>query len=86
VTVEFPFAAFVLPVNVSVLVPEPGAAMLLLLKDAVTPVGNPDTLSATAALSPPAGTVVNAREPVPVWSMETADWAAESCSAGGLVS
>src|SRR5713101_3771651 len=44
--------------SVSLLVPEPGAAKLVGVRLAVIPVGNPVTVSATAALNEFAGTVV----------------------------
>src|SRR6266481_1281362 len=53
VTLDVPVVAVLLAVNVSVELPLPGAASEAGLKLAVTPVGNPDTVSETAALKPP---------------------------------
>lgn len=47
-----------LAVKVRVELPLPGAAMEAALKLAVTPVGNPETDSATAELKPPVTVVV----------------------------
>jgi len=48
-----PAAALLLAVRVSVEVPDPGAAMLVGLKPAVTPEGMPLAERATALLNPP---------------------------------
>lgn len=53
VIVDVPVAAVLLAVNVSVELPEPGAAMDAGLKLAVTPAGNPLAESDTAELKPP---------------------------------
>src|SRR5689334_8368140 len=53
VTVEVPSVAVLLAVNVSVELPEPGAAIDVGLNDAVTPVGSPEAESETAELKPP---------------------------------
>jgi hypothetical protein len=53
VTVEVPTIAVLSAVNVKVELPLPGAAMEVGLNAAVTPVGSPETDSATAELKPP---------------------------------
>ena len=53
VTVEVPVVAVLLAVNVSVELPEPGAAIDVGLKLAVTPAGSPLAESDTAELKPP---------------------------------
>ena len=53
VAFEVPVTAVLLTVNVSVELPPPGAAIELGLKLAVTPVGRPEAVSATAELKPP---------------------------------
>lgn len=53
VTVEVPTAAVLLAVNVNVELPEPGAAIDVGLKLAVTPAGSPLAESDTAELKPP---------------------------------
>ena len=53
VTVEVPVVAVLLAVNVSVELPEPGAASDVGLKLAVTPAGSPLAESDTAELKPP---------------------------------
>ena len=51
-------------VNVSVDEPLPGAATFCGLKLAVTPLGNPETLSASEELKPPKAAVVNLSAPL----------------------
>ena len=53
VALNVPVAAALLAVNVSVELPEPGAAIDAGLKLAVTPDGRPETDRATAELNPP---------------------------------
>jgi hypothetical protein len=53
-----PVAALPFTVNVTVELPEPGAAIEVGLKDAVTPAGSPLALNAIAELNPPATVVV----------------------------
>lgn len=59
VTAVVPTLADALPVNVSVVLPPPGAAKLVSLNDAVTPLGTPLTFKVVAALKPPTGVTVN---------------------------
>jgi len=58
VTVAAPVAAVLLAESVSVELPLPGAAIEVGLKLAVTPAGNPEAESETAALKPPLTLVV----------------------------
>ena len=53
VTVEVPSVAVLLAVNISVELPDPGAAIDAGLNDAVTPDGSPEAESETAELKPP---------------------------------
>jgi hypothetical protein len=65
VTLEVPVTAVLLTVNVSVELPPPGAAMDAGLKLAVTPVGSPEAVRATAELKPPLTVVEMVEVPVP---------------------
>lgn len=58
VTLDVPVVAVPLAVKVKVELPLPGAAIEAELKLAVTPVGSPETDSATAELNPPLTFVV----------------------------
>ena len=53
VTVDVPIVAVLLALNVRVELPEPGAAIEVGLKEAVTPAGSPVAESETAELKPP---------------------------------
>ena len=69
-------------VKVNVDVPEPGAAMDVGLKAAVTPVGRPDADSAIAESKPPETVVVMVEVPVAPWTTETEVGEAASVNAG----
>ena len=69
-------------VKVNVDVPEPGAAMDVGLKAAVTPVGRPEADNATAESNPPETAVVMVEVPVAPWAMETDVGEAASVNAG----
>ena len=71
--------------RVSVDVPEPGAAIDVGLKVAVTPVGWPLAVKATAELNPPETVVVIVEEPLLPWVTETEVGEAESVKAGVAV-
>src|ERR1700677_4940197 len=71
VIVDVPAAAVEATVKVSVELPEPGAAMDVGLKAAVTPVGRPEADKAIAELNPPETVVVMVEVPVAPWAMET---------------
>jgi len=58
VTAVVPTLADALPVNVSVVLPLPGAAKLVLLNDAITPLGTPLAFKVVAAIKPPTGITV----------------------------
>jgi hypothetical protein len=68
--------------RVNVDVPEPGAAMDVGLKLAVTPVGAPDAVRAIAALKPPDTAVVTVETPLLPCTTETAVGEAASVKAG----
>ena len=51
--------------NFTALLPEPGAAKLVGVKDAVKPTGNPVTPSATVELKPPLTVTLAVTVPVP---------------------
>lgn len=72
-----PAAALLLAVRVSVEVPDPGAAMLVGLKAAVTPEGKPLAERATALLNPPETADVIVVVPVPPCETLTDDGLAE---------
>ena len=82
VMVDVPVAAVDATVNVNVEVPEPGAAMEVGLKAAVTPVGSPEADSAIAELNPPETVVVMVEVPVAPWATETDVGEAASVKAG----
>ena len=71
VTVEVPIVAVLLAVNVSVELPEPGAAIDVGLKLAVTPAGSPLAESDTAELKPPETVVETVVVFVPPCATET---------------
>ncbi|HEU4416760.1 MAG TPA: hypothetical protein VFT65_18365, partial [Candidatus Angelobacter sp.] len=70
VTVEAPVAAVLLAVNVSVELPEPGAAIEVGLNAAVTPVGRPVAESEIAELNPPLTVVETVELPELPWVTE----------------
>jgi len=79
---DVPAAAVEATVNVNVDVPEPGAAMDVGLKAAVTPVGRPEADSAIAELKPPETAVVMVDLPVLPCATETDVGEAASVKAG----
>jgi hypothetical protein len=79
IVIEYvPVVAEELALNVSVDVPEPGAAMLEGLNVAVTPDGMPEAESATAELKLPLMVEETLAEPVPPCARLTLDGEAES--------
>ena len=82
VIVEVPAAAVEPTVKVSAEEPEPGAAMDVGLKAAVTPVGKPEAESAIAALNPPETAVVMVALPVLPSATESEVGEADSVKAG----
>ena len=66
-------------------VPEPGAAIGVVLNAAVAPVGSPDAVSAIAELKPPETVVVMVLVPVVPWFTETEEGEAAMVNAGGAV-
>ena len=82
VMVDVPVAAVEATVKVNVDVPEPGAAMEEGLNAAVTPVGRPDAVRATAELKPPDTVVVRVDLPVLPCATETDVGEAASVKAG----
>ena len=68
--------------RVKVDVPEPGAAMDVGLKVAVTPAGAPDAVRAIAALNPPDTAVVTVKTPLFPCATETEAGEAVSVKAG----
>ena len=82
VMVDVPVAAVEATVKVNVDVPEPGAAMDAGLNAAVTPVGIPDAVKATAELKPPDTVVVRVDLPVLPCATETDVGEAASVKAG----
>ena len=73
VTCQVPVFAAELPVNVSVLLPLPGAGNDALLKAAVTPVGRPLTEKETAELNPPTTVVATETGAAPLWAILSAE-------------
>jgi hypothetical protein len=71
--------------NVTVEVPEPGAAIDAGLKLTVTPAGAPDAVRATAELNPPETAVVIVEVPLLPAATETAVGEAEIVKAGVCV-
>ncbi len=71
--------------SVSVDEPEPGAAMDVGLKVAVTPVGCPVAVRAIAELKPPETVVVIVEVPLLPWSTETEAGDAEIANAGDVL-
>ena len=71
VTVEVPIVAVLLALKVSVELPEPGAAIDVGLKLAVTPAGSPLAESDTAELKPPETVVETVVVFVPPCATET---------------
>jgi hypothetical protein len=82
VTVADPAVALLDAENVSVLDPEPGAAMLAGAKVAVTPDGNPVAERVTAELNPPEGVTVRPTGTVPARATLTEDEATVKLRAG----
>lgn len=85
VMVDVPAAAVEPTVKVSVDEPEPGEAMEVGLKAAVTPLGRPEAESAIAELNPPETAVVMVELPVPPCATETAVGEADNVKAGVAV-
>jgi hypothetical protein len=67
VTVNVPVVADLLALRVIVEVPEPGAAIDVLLNDTVTPLPSPDAESAIAESKLPDTAVVSATDPDVLW-------------------
>jgi hypothetical protein len=82
VMVEVPAAAVAATVKVSVELPDPGAAMEVGLKAAVTPLGRPDADRAIAELKPPETAVVMVDLPVLPSAIDTEVGEAASVNAG----
>jgi hypothetical protein len=82
VTVAEPAVAVLVAENVTVLVPDPGAAMLAGAKLAVTPDGSPVAERFTAELNPPEGVTVRTAGAVPVRAMLSVEGAAASVRPG----
>lgn len=82
VMVDVPVAAVEATVKVNLDVPEPGAAMDVGLKAAVTPVGRPEADNAIAELNPPETVVVMVDVPVLPCATETDVGDAASVKAG----
>src|SRR5882724_11399578 len=85
VTVEVPRVAVPPTVKVSVELPEPGAAIGLGLKAAVTPAGRPEAESEMAELKPPETAVVIVEVPVLPCTIETEAGAAAIVKSGVTV-
>ena len=82
VMVYVPVAVVDATARVNVDVPEPGAAMDVGLRVAVTPVGWPDAVKATAESNPPETAVVIVELPLAPCATETDVGEAESVKAG----
>jgi hypothetical protein len=79
---EVPVGVEALVEIVRVEVPEPGAAMLDGLKEAVAPEGRPEAESATAELKPPETELVIVLVAEAPWLADTLDGEAESAKSG----
>ena len=82
VTAVVPAFAAVLPVNVSIALPLPGAAKLVLLNAAATPLGTPLAVSAMAALKPPSGVTVAVIPPALECTIESVRAPSVNCTPG----